>query len=93
MLNFLAIPVATFLVGVMLGFITGWLSHKQVSKKEIMNWERSLITVIVTFVWSVSLIFDILIIGYETPIAVHAVMGLVAGYFFEGSIVDFIKRK
>lgn len=92
---FLAItlPAGTFLTGLILGFFAGWFLHKYVSHKEIKNWERSLITIVVTFAWAVSLVFDIFWIGYDTPVAVHGVMGLVAGYFFEGSIIDVLKKK
>ena len=93
MYNDLLLPTGTFVIGLLLGFLIGWFIHKHISHKEIENWERALITVIVTFAWAVSLVFDIIITGYNTPVAVHAVMGLVAGYFFEGSIVDVLKKK
>jgi len=82
----LVIPTSSFAVGLLLGFLLGWFVHKFISKKEIENWERAFITVVVTCAWVVSVLFDILIATYSTPVAVHAVMGLVAGYFFEGSI-------
>lgn len=93
MLQDFAVPTAMFIIGLVLGFVLGWLVHKTVSKKEIANWERALITVIVTMAWAFSVVLDVLVVGYETPVAIHAVMGLVAGYFFEGSILDVIKKK
>lgn len=92
MFSEIVIPTATFILGVLLGFILGWFVHKHVSKREIDNWERGLITVIVTVAWAVSVVFDVIIVAYNTPIAVHAVMGLVVGYFFEGSITDMFKK-
>jgi len=89
----LAIPTGTFLLGVILGFVLGWFVHKHVSNREIQNWERAFITMVVTVAWAISVLFDVIITGYSTPVAVHAVMGLVAGYFFEGSIIDILKRK
>lgn len=74
--------------GVLTGFIGGWLLHKRLSKKEIENWERAMITVVVTTAWATSLVFDIAVAGYDTPVAVHGVMGLVAGYFFEGTLLN-----
>jgi len=79
-------PIATFLAGALSGFLVGWFSHKFVSKKEIANWERAIITVTVTFAWLMSVILDIAMDTYETPVALHGVMGMVVGYFFEGSI-------
>lgn len=93
MLQALAIPTGTFILGVLLGFILGWFVHKHVSKREIANWERGLITIVVTVAWAISVVFDVVIAGYQTPVAVHAVMGLVVGYFFEGSITDLFKKK
>lgn len=88
MLNQLLLPLITFLVGAFCGFLVGWFGHKYVSKKEIANWERAVITVVVTFAWVVSVVLDIALDTYETPVAVHGVMGLVVGYFFEGSIFN-----
>lgn len=92
MLQEFAIPTATFLLGALFGFLLGWFVHKHISQREVENWERGLITVVVTFAWAVSTVFDVFVSGYNTPIAVHAVMGLVVGYFFEGSISDMFRR-
>lgn len=88
----LLLPLITFLVGVALGSGLGWFAHKYVSKKEIANWERAVITVVVTFAWVVSVILDIALDTYETPVALHGVMGMVVGYFFEGSIFNKDKK-
>lgn len=84
----LVLPVATFITGAALGFFVGWFAHKYISHKEIANWERAVITVTVTFAWLVSVILDIALDTYETPVALHGVMGMVVGYFFEGSIFN-----
>lgn len=87
------LPAATYLIGLMMGFVLGWVVHKHVSSREIKNWERALITIVVTFAWAISLILDVVVAGYDTPVAVHGVMGLVAGYFFEGGVTDIFKSK
>lgn len=92
MLTELLIPTSTFTVGVLLGFVIGWFVHKHVSRKGIEDWERGLITIVVTTAWAISVVLDVVLLNYETPIAVHAVMGLVVGYFFEGSIKDVFKK-
>lgn len=71
-----------------LGAVVGWFGHKYYSKKEIANWERGFITVIVTTAWVISVILDIALDTYETPVPVHGVMGVVAGYFFETSLFN-----
>jgi len=88
MFQSLVLPVSTFIVGVSLGFIFGWMSHKHISKTEIQNWERALITVMVSIAWVISVVLDIVLQTYETPVAVHGVMGMVVGYFFEGSLFN-----
>lgn len=89
----LTIPTGTFIVGVLIGFVIGWFVHKHISKTGMDNWERGLITVIVTCAWAISVVLDVVLLQYETPVAVHAVMGLVVGYFFEGSITDVFRKK
>lgn len=92
MFSQLLIPIATFLVGTFAGFLAGWFGHKFVSKKEVANWERAIITVVVTFAWVISVILDMALDTYETPVALHGVMGMVVGYFFEGSFFNKIKK-
>ena len=77
----------TFIAGVAVGTFIGWFGHKHISTKEIANWERAMITVVVSFAWVVSVILDVALTTYETPIALHGVMGMVVGYFFEGSLL------
>jgi ABC-type microcin C transport system permease subunit YejE len=84
----LLIPFATFTIGVFVGGMSGWFGHKHVSKKEIENWERAMITVVVSFAWVISVILDVALQTYETPVALHGVMGMVVGYFFEGNIFN-----
>ena len=82
----LVLPISTFILGVVLGFVIGWLTQKQLSSRSIENWERALITVVVSMAWAISVILDVALDTYETPVPVHGVMGLVVGYFFEGSV-------
>jgi len=88
----LLLPIVTFAVGAILGMFVGWFGHKHVSEKEIANWERALITVVVTFAWVLSVILDIVLQTYETPVALHGVMGMVVGYFFEGTLFNRDKK-
>ena len=81
------IPIVTFL----LGTIVGWFAHKFITKNDLVNWERSFITVVVAISWLVSILLDIALNNYETPVAIHGVMGMVVGYFFEG--MPFNKKK
>lgn len=91
MIQSLTVPIATFLMGAVLGFVAGWLTQKQLSARSIENWERALITIVVSMAWAMSVILDVALDTYETPVPVHGVMGMVVGYFFEGTI--FGKKK
>lgn len=75
----------TFIAGVAFGFLAGWLAQRHISQSKVENWERSVISVVVTGMWVVSVALDVALTNYETPMAVHGVMGMVVGYFFEGS--------
>ena len=81
-------PTITFIIGIFVGTVIGWFSHKYFTHKQIENWERSMITVFVTIAWVISMLLDIALDTYETPVAVHGVMGMVVGYFFEGSLFN-----
>ena len=84
----LLLPLATFLVGALFG----WFGHKFTSTKQIENWERSMVTVVVTFAWVISVVLDVALDTYETPVALHGVMGMVVGYFFEGGVLNRNKK-
>lgn len=43
----------------------------------------TIVLVAVTFVYVVSVLADIASAEYQTPIAIHTIMGLVAGFFFK----------
>jgi hypothetical protein len=84
----LLIPFATFLIGVAVGFLAGWFAQKNISQSHVENWERALITIVVSFAWMVSVVLDMALVEYSTPVAVHGVMGMVVGYFFEGTLFN-----
>lgn len=86
MFSQILVPAATFIIGLTVGFFAGWLAQKNISHTAVENWERALITIFVTLAWIISVVLDIALDTYETPVAVHGVMGMVVGYFFEGTL-------
>lgn len=90
--NYIVTHGASFFVGFIFGVVTGWLIHRVFTKKMGQNWERAIISVVVLLVWAVSVVLDIVVETYSTPTAVHAIMGLVTGYFFEGNILEAIGK-
>lgn len=69
------------LVSYALGVLTGWKftgDDAAITKPML----RKMIALVVTLMWSISIIADILVAGYTTHIALYAIMGGVAGYLF-----------
>lgn len=85
-------PLASFGLGLTIGFFVGWITHNLI-KNRAETLEKGIIAAAVTMVWVISSIFDIVSVEYATPTGVHAIMGLIAGYFFEGSIKDVFKSR
>jgi len=90
--NYLITHGASFFVGFIFGLVSGWIIHRIFVKKISVNWERTIISVVVLLVWAISVVLDIVVPTYSTPTAVHAIMGLVTGYFFEGNILEAIGK-
>lgn len=49
---------------------------------------RQLLGILVTLVWTVVVIADVLMADFSASIAVHGIMGLIAGYFYSSSHGD-----
>lgn len=78
-----------FSIGIILGYLIGCFAKNGSAK----YWERSIISIVVLIMWAVSVTADMFLDNYSTPTAIHAIMGLVAGYFFEGSLSDAFGKK
>lgn len=85
--------ILPFGIGFVLGLLVGYSLGRFLRNNNMKHWERSVITLAVLLVWVISVFADILVDSYSTPTAVHAIMGIVAGYFFEGNLVDVFKKK
>lgn len=70
-------PLAVFIVG----FTSGFLASAYVRSADDASVRRS-IAFLITFVWILTILTSIFVPTYETPLAVHGVMGAVAGYLF-----------
>jgi len=44
---------------------------------------RDYVAFAITTAWVVSILAEIWVEGYGTPLAIHGLMGLVAGYFYK----------
>lgn len=72
----------TALLVFVLGFATGYFAGiciREATQVQI----RHAIAIVIAFAWFVSLLASVLDPGYQTPIAVHGMMGAVVGYLFQ----------
>jgi uncharacterized membrane protein len=67
-----------------MGNISGYVLHDRLKKTLNMseNSSKNFLLVIVTLVWSLSMIVDVFNPDYEVPIAVHGILGAIVGFFF-----------
>jgi hypothetical protein len=63
------------------GFGAGWVVGKRVALGANAL-DRSLVLIIVMVIWSLSMVVDLADPAYETPQAVHALAGLIVGFFY-----------
>ncbi len=72
------------IVGFFFGNVSGYLLHDILKKTLNMNEDSSknFLLIIVTLIWAVSMLVDIISPTYDVPVAVHAIMGAIVGFFF-----------
>lgn len=75
------------------GFVSGYAFGKLLRSKDDTNWGKASVSLVVPIAWFMSIVFDILVIDYSTPVAIHAIMGLVTGYFYPSNVSDFFRKK
>lgn len=81
MINTLVVAIISFA----LGNVSGFLVNKFLTNKVVgfdADARINFLVIIVTMAWLLSVIVDLLSVGYETPIQIHLLMGAIVGYFF-----------
>ena len=82
MVNQIIIAVVFFVVG----FMLGWVSRDKLDGRfEKLN-QSFFVSVIITLLYSASVVAEIVNPVYHTPPYLHGIMGIVAGYFFKRGI-------
>ena len=71
------------LIASVVGFVCGYLMRGHLGSKLDGASGASFILLIVACAWALSVIFDIASPTYETPIAIHGLMGLIVGFFYK----------
>lgn len=75
---------ALFVIAFCLGALTGYLAHDIFKRSFNMdeNSSKNFLLVTVTLIWAVSMLVDLASPAYDVPVAVHALMGAIVGFFF-----------
>lgn len=76
------LPLISFLVGVLIGYI----AHGIVSKNGEKNNAKTFILLIVSVAWFASVIVEILNPQYHTSPLIHGLMGSIVGFFYKFDI-------
>ncbi len=80
-LTYFIVATTAFFLGIACGILINRFFNKQVSN--IGN--NTIVLLIVSFVWALSMVVDILSPIYETSPLVHGLMGAIVGFFYKPS--------
>lgn len=71
-----------------MGFATGWIVRgiRDKSNSSINN--EKVIALLVAGIWAVSVIVDMINPSYETPIAIHGLMGGIVGFYYKDKLTN-----
>lgn len=79
-----AINFSGVIISFILGFFAGFITREAIRKFEKgADFYRNLVLLAVVTVWCISVLVDILYASYETPLALHGLMGAIVGYFYK----------
>jgi len=67
------------------GLITGIVAGRFYYSKNDKNVNSDMVLVVVTIIWALSMIIDIASPVWETPVAVHGIMGIIVGFFYRST--------
>ena len=67
-----------------LGIITGIIANRLLDKTNTTTVDNStLVLVIVTIIWAMSMVVDVVSPTYETSPLVHGLMGAIVGFYYK----------
>jgi ABC-type spermidine/putrescine transport system permease subunit II len=75
--------ILTAIISYALGIITGIFLKEKVFRNKDVTQANSLVLVVVTMMWAVSMMFDIISPDYDTSPLVHGLMGAIVGFFYK----------
>jgi len=68
-----------------LGFLSGYIIHRFIEKTEEKD-NSTFVLIIVTLIWAISMIVDIVSPTYETSPLLHGLMGAIVGFYYKKGI-------
>lgn len=91
--NRLIISAIAFVLGLVIGFLTGFTYRKNsdLTPEQIRERFSIFIAVFVTFLWAGSVIVDMVSSYYETPLGLHLLTGMSVGFLLNQSIPEILK--
>lgn len=75
--------VAEIAVHGSVGFAIGWIARGVKEKYSVSIDTEKTISMVILFAYLLSVIVDMISPAYETPLGLHTVMGIIAGYYFK----------
>lgn len=88
------VPITTFLVGIVIGFLIAKIYYKKDSSKTTQFF-KGVVSTIVVLIWTLSVLVDITEGSTNTPFILHIFMGSVLGalnHEFGDWLMKFINR-
>jgi len=85
-------PLSFFLLGSLFLFLIGLIGGWFLSKKEKVFTQSNLqiaVGILVTIVWVVSIVAEIILPAYTVSVLIHGIMGAVVGYLFSDDGITF----
>jgi len=79
----IALGLLCFAGGLVLGGCLGWFAREQIERLR-PGQEGRIIALIITLLYAASVIADIYLLDYETPMLLHGIMGALVGFLWEG---------
>lgn len=69
--------IVVFVIGLLLGYLVSG-RNEDITKSDL----QIAVAVLVTVVWGISIVAEIIIASYSVNLLVHGIMGVVSGYLF-----------
>jgi len=76
--SYLIVGITSYLAGIFTGI---WI--RSFFKKDLKLTGNEIVLVVVSMIWALSMIIDIISINYETSPFVHGLMGAIVGFYYK----------